>query len=103
MLKRDFKYYQLLIRHINREYKNKNKTPTIEIHTEIIGSEDLDKLSEEENTKIIKGGYSENNCQTQLINFTDYVSQNSFTCIILAFPPSHHTSIQTMYLFRIST
>jgi len=57
MLKRDFKYYQLLIRHINREYKNKNKTPTIEIHTEIIGSEDLDKLSEEENTKIIKGGY----------------------------------------------
>lgn len=69
MLKRDFKYYQLLIRHINREYKNKNKTPTIEIHTEIIGSEDLCKLSEEENTKIIKGGYSENNSSDSIDQF----------------------------------
>lgn len=77
MLKRDFKYYQLLIRHINREYKNKNKTPTIEIHTEIIGSEDLDKLSEEENTKIIKGGYSEDSS----LSFINPVDQFHRLCI----------------------
>ncbi len=49
-------YYSQLIRNINIEFSEKGITPCIEVHTETLGSEDIEDLSKEENTQIIRGG-----------------------------------------------
>jgi hypothetical protein len=49
-------YYSQLIRRINMEFSEKGITPTIEVHTEALGSEDIEDLSKEENVQIIRGG-----------------------------------------------